>query len=279
MKEVHDIEIPYLVRFVWASSAAKEVWEKKIVEARGYLASRLPALLVEHGIAPFAPAADPSLIMEPVGRAVITNHYPTRWSTHRSALSSHPGLLKEVGVIGRFNRDSYSLNGRWDILRDLYQIALAPDCCKKAYFDSPYRDPYHHLYEAAPGRIKKLESHKINSLLSPFGLFISPIVPCSLNCQHAIDKASEIDLLISRDNPVVYETLKTVTEMPLRIDSYRGMACVDTPMFKGVFSTDVYKNKYVLDVKPIGAESFSYEQDWVARGASFPFKGIFSGGI
>ncbi|WP_336783999.1 hypothetical protein [Paenibacillus illinoisensis] len=279
MREVHQINVPYLVRFVWASGTAKLQWERDVALAKSYLLNRFPRLIVDAGLADFAPTYNPNVMTETVGDAVVTNHYPVRWSTEQTARRSHPQLVKTVGVYGKFDSQGIDLSNRWDLMRDIYQLALAPDCCKKAYFESPYRDPYHHLYEAARGRVKKLEGFEMNSLLAPLGLFISPIVPCSLDCKEAHEKGKEIAKLVQEDNDYVFGTLKMITEMPLRIDSYRGMACVDTPMFKGVFATDAYKEKVVLDVKPKNPDIFNYDYDWVAKGINFPFKGVFSGGL
>jgi hypothetical protein len=275
MKEVHNIIIPYLVRFVWTGTEAQQAWGTKIVDARDYLLKRFPSLLVESGIAKFAPTTDLELSNRILGQAVVTNHYPVRWSTDEKAIANYPHLSKLIGTIGNYDIEFDSSN-RWDLLRDLYQLALAPECCKKAYFESPYKDPYHHLYENERGKVKKMKSGVMNSLHAPLGLFISPIVPCSLNCEHAHNKALEIEAAVKSDNAEVHNTLKVVGEMPFRIDSYRGMACVDTPMFKGVFATDAYKEKSILDVRPSNTEVFTYSDEWVAKGARFPFKGQFS---
>ncbi len=279
MKEVHEINIPYIVRFVWASGTAKLQWERDVVQAKTYLLNRFPRLIVDAGLAEFAPTFNPNVMTEIIGKAVVTNHYPTRWSTDERSFRGHPQLIKDVGVYGKADLQGLDPSNRWDLMRDIYQLALAPECCKKAYFDSPYKDPYHHLYESAPGRIKRMKGFEMNSLLAPMGLFICPIVPCSLECEEAHKKGKEIASLIQSDNDHVFGVLKMITEMPLRIDSYRGMACVDTPMFKGVFATDAYKEKVVLDVKPKNPEIFNYGYDWVARGINFPFKGVFSGGL
>lgn len=275
MRALHKITVPYIVRFIWASTEANKEWEKKIGEARAYLINRLPSLLVESGAAKFAPTTNTNIASEIIGDAMVANHYHSRWSTIESNIKSYPSLVRKVGVVGDYNDISFPTWERWDLLRDLYQLALAPDCCKQAYFNSDYKDPYHDLYDGVGGKLKRISTGAMNSLHAPLGLFVSPIVPCKLDCEHAKQKAMEIESLILLDNKEIHDTLIMVVEMPFRIDSYRGNACVDTPMFKGVFATDAYKESIILDAKP-NAEHFNYGLPWVAKGARFPFKGQFS---
>jgi hypothetical protein len=276
-REIHNIKVPYLVRFTWISGRAKEVWEDKVSNARVFIGNTLPKLLVHNKIAEFAPI----LPLEDeeygsVADSYITSYYSTRWSTMSSVIDMNKSRSFQSQVYGNIAAINYDLNNRWDIYRDLWQLALAPECCKKAYFECPYKDPYHHLYDNAPGKIKTIHGAHMNCLLAPLGFFISPIVSCSLDCPHAAAMGEKIRKTIQDNDADIYITLKMITEMPLRIDSYRGIALVDTPMFKGLYTTDAYKNKYILDAKVRNPELFTYEHDWVARGANYPYRGIFT---
>jgi hypothetical protein len=187
-----------------------------------------------------------------------------------------PYAVKDCYVYGEAPSHVVGMHGRWDVLRDLYQLALAPDCCREAYFNSEMLDPYHVLYNNG-NHVNKFEDASMNSLLAPIGFFISPIVACSPNCQHAKKKALEIDNMLMTKNPMIYETLRMLLEMPIKVDSYRGIAIVDTPMFKATFATDALREKKLLKFKSDNPKLFNYDNDWVAIGSDFPFKGPFSG--
>jgi hypothetical protein len=274
--EIHDITVPYISRFVWASGIAKQLLEEKVNRAKVYLLTQFPKLIVDKDLARFAPIRDIQDQHYTLREGVILNHYFCRWNTMQHVMDAHPAFVAPLGIYGREPQISFEINERWDLMRDFYQLGLAPDCCREAYFKTQHRDPYHELYEQEPGKIKRIASGEMNSMLAPLGLFISPIVPCSLHCQAAHEKAILIGDTIKLDHPEVYETLKMIVEMPLRIDSYRGMALVDTPMFKGVFATDAYREKLVIDFKPNNPELFNYNHPWVASGKNFPFKGLFN---
>jgi hypothetical protein len=231
--EVHDIVVPYISRFVWASGEAQRLLETQVNQAKVYLLNEFPKLIVDQGLAQFAPIRNVADQQLSLAEGVILNHYFCRWNTMQHIMNAHPAFVTYLGIYGTFPETSFNMQERWDLMRDLYQLALAPDCCREAYFNTQHRDPYHELYENEPGKIKRIASGEMNSMLAPLGLFISPIVPCSLHCKAAHEKAILIGDAIKLTNPQVYETLKMIVEMPLRIDSYRGMALVDTPMFKG----------------------------------------------
>jgi hypothetical protein len=274
--EVHDITVPYISRFVWASGDAQRLLEEQVNKAKVYLLYNFGRLMVDKNLAPFAPVRDSQYHNHQLGEGVILNHYFCRWNTMQSIKEAHAAFVAPLGIYGQQPTMPFEVSERWDLLRDFYQLGLAPDCCREAYFKTTHRDPYHELYENEPGKIKRIASGEMNSMLAPLGLFISPIVPCSLHCKAAQEKAILIGDAIKLDNPEVYATLKMIVEMPLRIDSYRGMALVDTPMFKGVFATDAYREKRVIDFKPSNPELFNYNHPWVASGKNFPFKGLFS---
>jgi hypothetical protein len=275
-REVHNITVPYLVRFSWATGEAMRQWDDKLLNSRIFLQNTLPKLIVDNGFAKFAPIIPlEDEEFSHVADAFIASFYNSRWTTDYDIIRNMGDRTFPAQLYGNYECD-FDLSNRWDIYRDLWQLALAPECCKKAYFDSPYKDPYHHLYDSAAGKIKKLPSIGMNCLLAPIGFYVSPIVPCSIECKHAHTRSMMIEELIMQADYGIYETLKMLMEMPVRIDSYRGISLVDTPMFKGEFTTDAYKGKYILDVKVKNPELFSYEHDWVAKGARFPFKGIFN---
>lgn len=275
-REVHNITVPYLIRFSWATGEAMRQWEDRLSKARIFVQNTLPKLIVDNGVAKFAPIfplEDEEFAV--MADAFITGFYNSRATTKHKTIEFMGNRMSPLQVYGILD-SNFDLSERWDVYRDIWQLALAPECCKKAYLECKQHDPYHSHYDSAAGKIKKIPDSSMNCLLAPVGFFTSPIVPCSLDCEHAHAKSREIEEIIMRADYGIYETLKTLMEMPIRIDSYRGMALVDTPMFKASFSTDAYKNKYVLDAKVKNPELFTYEDNWVARGANYPFKGIFT---
>jgi hypothetical protein len=269
--EVHDIKIPYITRFVWGSGKTQKKWESKINSAKFFLMNNFPQLMVDSGLSEFAPTLT-TYKNKNIGKLVISNHYFCRWTNIEYYKTAMPDNMRDCYVIGKY--DYQIKEDRWDVLRDLWQEALAPDCCKEAYFKSEHNDPYVSLYGAS-NSIKKID-YRLNSFLAPVGLFMSPIVPCSLNCSHAIEKAKLIENAIKKYDKEIYSTLKLVLEMPLQIDSYRGMVIVDTPMFKAVYASDAFKEKKILKIKPNNPELFNYSEDWVVQGNKFPYKGTFS---
>lgn len=272
--EVHNIKAPYIVRFMWASSKSKELWEDKIYKARMFLLDDLAKVVVDSGLAKFAPTNNIKIQTIKLTRAFIANHYMSRWTNIEQIMAqNHPSNTNWCGVYGEY--DGEVREDRWDLLRDLWQEALAPECCKEAYFNTKLNDPYLELFGYG-NSIKKID-YSLNSLLAPIGLFLSPIVACSPDCQHAKDKSKQIEEVIKNHDSEIYETLRTVVEMPISVDSYRSAVVVDTPMFKAIYSSDAFKEKKILKVKPLNTELFNYSNDWVASGSVFPYKGTFSG--
>lgn len=270
--EKHNIIVPYITRFIWGSNIAKEKWENKIEAAKSFLRDDFPRLVVDNGLAKFAPTNNTNLKLTHVGNALVTNHYPTRWCNRSDQMKHMPNAIKPIHIYGEYHGDV--LLERWDILRDLWQEALAPECCKEAYFKSKLDDPYLELLGYG-NTVKKISNFSSNNLLAPIGLYINPVVGCSINCKEVQKISSKIEEIIKSFDNEIFETLKMMCEMPVQVDFYRGMALIDTPIFKANFSTDALKEKKLIKLKCENPELFSYQHDWVVSGSTFPYKSIF----
>lgn len=130
-----------------------------------------------------------------------------------------------------------------------------PDCCVNFFKENWGKVSLDPVYEAAINTknaevedgIVTVEAHPFsNPMLRYFGLRITPHLPHSLECEKSIEWGYEWYELMKRTNLRAAEWAVEILSMPSRWDCYRGVAIIDTPLFKGVTNSDQALHKKLV---------------------------------
>ena len=122
-----------------------------------------------------------------------------------------------------------------------------PECCLE-FFDKNWNkssiDP---MYEASlrtkgakrSGAEATVNTHPYcNNMLRYFGIRMTPHLTCSLQCEDTIKWGEQwFETMLEIDEEAA-EWTKELLSMPLTWNCYRGVAIIDTPVFRGVTNSD-----------------------------------------
>ena len=139
---------------------------------------------------------------------------------------------------------------------ELGKLLGYPKCCSdwfSEHWGKPSVDP---MYEAAMNTIEdkslsKLDMEHVygvkvschpyaNNLLRYFGLRITPHLPCSMQCKETIRWGEEwIDIMRQIDDEAT-DWLIELLSMPLIWDYNKGIAIIDTSIFRGITNSNTH---------------------------------------
>lgn len=131
-----------------------------------------------------------------------------------------------------------------------------PECCVE-FFNTVWPgtsvDP---MYEAAIST-KKAEVNEdtvtvrthpyCNNMLRYFGLRITPHLPCSMQCEETIKWGEEWIEVMRQIDDEATNWLIELLSMPLTWNCYKGVAIIDTPIFRGVTNSDGSLTKKIVN--------------------------------
>lgn len=126
-----------------------------------------------------------------------------------------------------------------------------PECCTEffeKYWSKVSVDP---IYESAintDGCEPSEYSNKLevtvkchpycNNMLRYFGIRLTPHLPCSMQCKETVRWGEEwVEIMRQIDNEAT-DWLIELLSMPLTWDAYKGIAIIDTPVFRGITNSD-----------------------------------------
>lgn len=131
-----------------------------------------------------------------------------------------------------------------------------PECCSKFFTDVWEGDCVDPMYEAACNTpdvdiIKSLKEEiatvhchpYCNNMLRYFGIRIVPHLTCSLQCEESISWANEWMEIMYQIDPQAADWTVELLSSPMTWDCLKGIAIIDTPIFRGVSNSNNYKLK------------------------------------
>jgi len=120
-----------------------------------------------------------------------------------------------------------------------------PECCID-FFTSVWGKVVDPIYEAYG---PEAEIHPAcNQALRYFGLRMTPHLCCSPKCERTIEMGKRWFRLMKEVDEAGAKSLLELLSMPFRWDCLKGVAIIDTPIFKGVTNSDLtHKRKVVIN--------------------------------
>lgn len=137
-----------------------------------------------------------------------------------------------------------------------------PKCCSEFFAETWSKVSIDPMYEAAMNTTEDKNASKLdvenvsgialnvhpycNNMLRYFGMRITPHLPCSMQCEETIKWGEEwIEIMRQIDDEATDWVIELLS-IPLTWDCYKGVAIVDTPLFRGTTNSDMTPTKKVV---------------------------------
>jgi len=129
-----------------------------------------------------------------------------------------------------------------------------PNCCT-SFFSKTFGPVVDPIYEAAmntenktvEGNTVTLSSHPYcNQMLRYFGLRITPHLTHSMDCKKSIEMGMEWFSVMTSIDRHAARWAAELLSMPLTWDCYKGIAIIDTPIFRGMSNSDFTRERRVV---------------------------------
>lgn len=130
-----------------------------------------------------------------------------------------------------------------------------PMCCVD-FFNKTFGPVVDPIYEAAMNNnIKTVENGKVtlschpycNQMLRYFGIRITPHLTHSMDCEKSIEMGkSWFSTMSSIDRTAARWALELLS-MPMTWDCYKGIAIIDTPIFRGISNSDFTRERRIVE--------------------------------
>lgn len=136
-----------------------------------------------------------------------------------------------------------------------------PNCCTEFFSTSWGKVSVDPMYEAActtpdalitegdsqAGSVT-VECHPYaNNMLRCFGIRLTPHLSCNLQCEDTIIWGEEWVEIMRQKDAEATDWLIELLSMPLTWNCYKGVAIVDTPIFRGVTNSDTTRTKKIVN--------------------------------
>uniref|UniRef100_A0A6M3LYH2 Uncharacterized protein n=1 Tax=viral metagenome TaxID=1070528 RepID=A0A6M3LYH2_9ZZZZ len=130
-----------------------------------------------------------------------------------------------------------------------------PTCCTEFFNETWSHKSIDPIYEAAIetpdareiDNVIEVSCHPYcNNMLRYFGIRITPHLTCSMQCEETIKWGEEwIEIMRQIDDEATDWVIELLS-MPLTWDCYKGVAIIDTPLFRGVTNSDMTMEKKMV---------------------------------
>ena len=130
-----------------------------------------------------------------------------------------------------------------------------PKCCQEFFTKNWAKVSIDPIYEAALNTIDvKLEKgvatvkcHPYcNNMLRYFGIRITPHLTCSMQCKETIEWGKEWFDIMSQVDKEAADWAYKLLSIPLTWDTYKGVAIIDTDIFRAVTNSDTTLTKKIV---------------------------------
>ena len=267
-RNMTKIDIPPITRRVWWNLKVKKTWEKRFPRMRKvYGDAELATVLVgmrrvyvyhinsNKFDESYAMLRENGLVFFPTNKGGIYSGFSHK---HRPVEKGKPYQLYGAAVkaddleAGRlFVEYSKVANKTTELGGELLGY---PDCDTK-FFETIWPDIQDPMFESAlntPGKKKKGDTVTVschpycNQLLRYFGFRITPHLSHSMQCEKTIAWGAEWIKIMSQIDADATEWLVELLSMPLTWNFYKGVAVIDTPIFRGVTNSNVSVDRKII---------------------------------
>lgn len=253
-KELHEtVRINPLCRFIWNTSEAKNYWEEKIMNIQAVLQI---AKLEAYKIGLFktyvnwnAHTSDNSVLLIDVGRyGELIAQIPSGTSPSRK-MKAYNWFNNDEGLLRIFSNSS-----NVPLLPE--EIVLKHDLfLTLGYCEANTDNLFWYLECSSKGIYDPIaemdDKDHFNWYLNPFlrhlGISLLPYVPKSWKDEYSLELAKKFFALVESIDGEVAKYLQMILELPTKWDCWRGVAIIDTPIFKSVTDSVPYKEKNEIE--------------------------------
>lgn len=129
-----------------------------------------------------------------------------------------------------------------------------PDCCI-AFFGEEWGDSIDPIWESAvrapdaslDGTTVTVRIHPFaNNTLRYFGVRLTPHLPCSTQCEDTLKWGKEWFKIMMQLDEEAAGWLWELLAMPSTWDCHKGIAIVETPVFRGVTNSDMKEKRHIV---------------------------------
>lgn len=249
-KELHDtVRVNPLCRFIWNTLDAKEYWEEKITRVQQilkivYLEAYKTGVFKTYSHWS-SRQSDNSIFLSDIGRyGKFIAEIPSGTSPARK-VKAYSWYCNDEGLFRLFaNQEDFPLLPEDIMLKhDLFLTA--------GYAEADIDNVFWYLNNANNGILDPIaemeDQDEFNWLLNPFlrhlGISLLPYVPKSWKDEYSLELAGKIFNMVKEIDEEIAKDLQTLLELPTKWDCWRGVAIIDTPIFKSVTDSVPYKVK------------------------------------
>ncbi len=131
-----------------------------------------------------------------------------------------------------------------------------PDCCTEAFDEIWPNISIDPIFETAletkgmkrNGNTVTVSVHPYsNNMLRYFGIRIIPHITCSMQCSKTIEQGKRWWEIMSEIDNEAAKWAKEILSMPMTWNCYRGVAIIDTPVFRGITNSDMTLKKKIVN--------------------------------
>lgn len=264
------IEIPPVTRRVWWSKDLKNKWEKRITRVRAlYNAAELTTVLVGMRRAyvyhirshqfdeSYDMLRDNNMVYFPIRRRGLQQGF---YHKHLPVKEGQPFELYGVAVkaddqeAGRLFVE-YSKGP--DKQQEMGEELLGYPACDTGFFDETWPEIQDPMFESALNTLGMVLSEDekavtvqahpyCNQLLRYFGIKVTPHLCHSMQCEATIAWGEEWIQIMSQIDAEATKWLVELLSMPMTWDFYKGIAVIDTPVFRGWTNSNISVDRRVI---------------------------------
>ncbi len=267
MRKTTEIDIPPVTRKVWWSLEDKTKWEKRLPRVRAvYSAAELVTVVVgmrrvyvyHVNSSKFEESyellRENGMVFYPINKGGIYQGFSHK---HRPVEKGKPYQIYGAAVkiddleAGKlFVEYSKSPDGH----KEIGELLGYPVCDTK-FFEKVWPDIQDPMWESAvnaSGKKKRGDTVTVrchpycNQMLRYFGLRITPHLPHSMQCEKTIAWGEQWVNIMRQIDSDATDWLIELLSMPLTWNFYKGIAIIDTPIFRGVTNSNVSIDRRIV---------------------------------